>query len=193
MGELQYLTKEKKVKHRNFWNAEGLIGLNPRLGKISNLLTASKENQKFVNEERARVFKKIKNFETQYPKRMGLIHADMHFGNVIFQKDDIGVIDFDDCGYGAFLYDLAIPLLMVEDILTKNKKLKQLPYFKEALLIGYASKMSFDKTDEEMVTYYQKARKLAMLGWIQSRSDNPRLKKMQKKIIIKAVAYLKEN
>ena len=193
MGELQYQTKDRKVKHRNFWNAEGLIGLNPRLGKISSLLTASKQNQKFINDERARVFKKIKNFENKYPKRMGLIHADMHFGNVIFTKNNIGVIDFDDCGYGAFLYDLAIPLIMVEDILRKNKKLKHLPYLKEALFIGYASKMPFDKVDEEMVSYYQRARKLAMLGWVQSRSDNPRLKKMQKSMIINAVKYLKEN
>lgn len=192
IGDLQHNTINKKVKHRNYWSADGLIGLNPRLGKISNLLTASKANQSFINKERARVFKIIKAYETKYPKKMGLIHADMHFGNVIFTKDDIGVIDFDDSGYGAFLYDLAVPLIMIEDILRKKKKLKHLPYLKEALFIGYASKMPFNKVDEEMVSYYQKARKLAMLGWIQSRADNPRLKAMQKQMIIKAVKYLKE-
>ena len=42
--------------------------------------------------------------------RFGLIHGDLSFGNVLF--DEIGAIpiDFDDCGFGYFLHDLAVPL-----------------------------------------------------------------------------------
>ena len=44
------------------------------------------------------------------PDTFGLIHGDLSFGNVLF--DDIGAIpiDFDDCGFGYFLHDLAVPL-----------------------------------------------------------------------------------
>lgn len=40
----------------------------------------------------------------------GLIHVDYILGNCLVADDTIGVIDFDDCGYGCYLYDLC-PLL----------------------------------------------------------------------------------
>jgi Ser/Thr protein kinase RdoA (MazF antagonist) len=40
----------------------------------------------------------------------GLIHADLHFGNVLFAGDEILPIDFDDCGYALLIYDIAVPL-----------------------------------------------------------------------------------
>jgi hypothetical protein len=32
------------------------------------------------------------------PDAYGLIHADLHQGNYLFHGDEVGVIDFDDCG-----------------------------------------------------------------------------------------------
>lgn len=40
----------------------------------------------------------------------GLIHADLHLGNALFWRDQIRVIDFDDCGFGYWLYDMAVSL-----------------------------------------------------------------------------------
>ena len=42
--------------------------------------------------------------------RFGLIHADLHLRNVLFWRDEIRIIDFDDLGYGHWLYDLAVAL-----------------------------------------------------------------------------------
>ncbi|HET9344186.1 MAG TPA: phosphotransferase, partial [Candidatus Limnocylindrales bacterium] len=39
-----------------------------------------------------------------------LIHADLHHENVLFHDGRIRVIDFDDCGWGYPLYDLAVEL-----------------------------------------------------------------------------------
>ena len=44
------------------------------------------------------------------PERFGLIHSDLSFGNVLFTADEVLPIDFDDCGFGYFLYDLAVIL-----------------------------------------------------------------------------------
>lgn len=44
----------------------------------------------------------------------GLIHADLIAKNVVFSADgEPGVIDFDECAFGAFLYDLAPALWLV--------------------------------------------------------------------------------
>jgi Ser/Thr protein kinase RdoA (MazF antagonist) len=40
----------------------------------------------------------------------GLIHADLHPGNALFWHDEVRVIDFDDCGFGYWLYDIAVAL-----------------------------------------------------------------------------------
>lgn len=44
------------------------------------------------------------------PDAVGLIHADMHMGNVVFHHGEARPIDFDDCGVGYWLYDIAVAL-----------------------------------------------------------------------------------
>lgn len=41
----------------------------------------------------------------------GLIHADLHTGNIVFIDDDPYAIDFGRCGYGYYLYDVAGTIL----------------------------------------------------------------------------------
>jgi Ser/Thr protein kinase RdoA (MazF antagonist) len=43
-----------------------------------------------------------------------LIHADMHGGNVLWYEDSLSVIDFDDCGFGFPLQDLATALYYLD-------------------------------------------------------------------------------
>jgi Ser/Thr protein kinase RdoA (MazF antagonist) len=45
----------------------------------------------------------------------GLMHADLHYGNLLYEGDTVKAIDFDDCGFGNLLYDMS-PMLnaMVE-------------------------------------------------------------------------------
>lgn len=40
----------------------------------------------------------------------GLIHSDLHLDNVLFGGDEARPIDFDDCGFGHWLYDMAVTL-----------------------------------------------------------------------------------
>lgn len=44
------------------------------------------------------------------PDVFGLIHADLHQWNVLFHKGQAGAIDFEDCGFGHYLYDFAVTL-----------------------------------------------------------------------------------
>jgi Ser/Thr protein kinase RdoA (MazF antagonist) len=45
----------------------------------------------------------------------GLIHADLHYENFLFHDGRARAIDFDDCGWGLYLYDLAATLWELED------------------------------------------------------------------------------
>ena len=192
MALLQRHTENKKVQHRNYWSAEGLVGLTPKFGSILQLQTVTKQQQKFIADQRQEVFKALSNYEKRNSDKMGLIHADMHFGNVLFMNQDMGVIDFDDCGYGSYIYDIVIPIIMTEHMLKAKKDLKRLPEYQDALLEGYSIKMSLNDKDIAMIPYYKKARRLLMLGWMQVRFDNPRIKAHFKKALKNTLEYLRK-
>ena len=44
------------------------------------------------------------------PEEFGLIHGDFNFKNLLFCRGEVRAIDFDDCGFGHFLYDLGVLL-----------------------------------------------------------------------------------
>ncbi len=46
--------------------------------------------------------------------RYGLIHADLRLTNLLLHKGETRVIDFDDCGLGWYLHDLAAAISFVE-------------------------------------------------------------------------------
>lgn len=47
----------------------------------------------------------------QHPHSFGLIHGDLHIGNMVFIQDTPYAIDFGRCGYGYYLYDMAGSIL----------------------------------------------------------------------------------
>ena len=46
--------------------------------------------------------------------RFGLVHADLRLANLLVDGEDITVIDFEDCGFSWYLYDLACALTFNE-------------------------------------------------------------------------------
>jgi Ser/Thr protein kinase RdoA (MazF antagonist) len=48
------------------------------------------------------------------PGAFGLIHGDLHYENFSFHLGTARAIDFDDCGWGFYLYDLAVTLWELE-------------------------------------------------------------------------------
>jgi Ser/Thr protein kinase RdoA (MazF antagonist) len=61
---------------------------------------------------------------------VGLIHADLHLDNALFWRDDVRVIDFDDCGFGFWLYDIAVALWEL-------RYRRDYDQFRDALIEGY--------------------------------------------------------
>ena len=69
----------------------------------------------------------------------GLIHADLHLGNALFHRGGVRMIDFDDCGAGPRLYDLAVALWELRDG-------PDYAAFRDALLEGYLTHRDLDVT-----------------------------------------------
>jgi Ser/Thr protein kinase RdoA (MazF antagonist) len=67
--------------------------------------------------------------------REGLIHRDLHRDNILICDGEVGVIDFDDCGFGYYLFDLACVLDSFHRRIATGPADYQLQ--REALLRGY--------------------------------------------------------
>jgi Ser/Thr protein kinase RdoA (MazF antagonist) len=52
---------------------------------------------------------------TKETSAFGLIHGDLHYENILFRRGEAQAIDFDDCGWGFHLYDLAVVLCELEN------------------------------------------------------------------------------
>lgn len=191
IGELLAKLQESAPKtiHRRYWDAEGLLGKKAKFGSIDSLGVASKKEQIVVTEARKSTLAKLKKYEAKHPTRSGLIHADFHFGNLLAVGPKIGAIDFDDCGYGFFVYDLVIPYMSMQNILG-NGRVDELKLYRKALIEGYKTVRKWDKDDEDLFPYLVTARKLLMLGWLNSRSDNPNLHKQLKNYLKKTLEHI---
>lgn len=69
----------------------------------------------------------------------GLIHADLHLGNALFDAGRVKLIDFDDCGTGPRLYDVAVALWELRDE-------PDYPRFRDALIAAYVQRRGIDLT-----------------------------------------------
>jgi Ser/Thr protein kinase RdoA (MazF antagonist) len=70
---------------------------------------------------------------------VGLIHADLHPGNAVFEGGRVKLIDFDDCGTGSRLYDLAVALW-------EFRLRPDYPTYLDGLRAGYASHREIDSS-----------------------------------------------
>ena len=65
----------------------------------------------------------------------GLTHADLHIGNLLIDHGRVGVIDFDDCGWGYYLLDVATVLSSLRRVVSDAHTYATL---RAAYLAGYA-------------------------------------------------------
>jgi len=96
----------------------------------------------------------------------GLIHGDLHQENTLFTADAAGAIDFDDCGWGFFLYDLAVPL----SELTERRRF---PALRHAMLDAYARTRPLPDDAEALIDALIAYRGLQLIVWVLESRDHP--------------------
>ena len=113
------------------------------------------------------------------PGRFGLVHADMRLANLIVDLDDgtargqdgpsapareVTVIDFDDCGFGWYLYDLGSSLSFIEDD-------PRVPELVDAWVDGYREVGELSAEEVAELPTFVLLRRLLLVAWIGSHSD----------------------
>ena len=93
------------------------------------------------------------------PDAAGLIHADLHYENFLFHHGVARAIDFDDCGWGLYLYDVAVTLWELEE----REHYSQL---RDAFLEEYAHHRRLPPNHDAHLRALFVLRRIQMLMWI---------------------------
>ncbi len=108
-------------------------------------------------------------------KNYGLIHGDLRAANLIGgngpDSPSLQVIDFDDCGFGWHMYDLAASVSFVE----REARVTQ---WVKAWLDGYQTILPLEAADLRMVPVFIMARRIQLLAWITSHEDSDLVKEL---------------
>jgi len=100
------------------------------------------------------------------PRSVGLIHGDLHPENYLFRGGEVLAIDFDDCGWGFLLYDLAEALWELEDR-------PAYPKLREALIDGYTTRRRLPDDVDVHLHGFAMLRRVQILIWILESREHP--------------------
>lgn len=147
------------------WDCETVFGDSPTWGDW-------RDGPEVTDDVRAvleRVEQKIKTRLVAFGKgadRFGLIHADMRLANLLTDGTGTRLIDFDDCGFGWYLYDFASAVSFIEDD-------PSVPVMKAAWIAGYRKARELSDEDALEIDSFIMLRRMALLAWIGSHIEAP--------------------
>ena len=145
-------------------DANGLLGNVPILGVVRTHPKLTGSEAKKITDIRRDLHEWI-DAQDKDDDSFGVIHSDLHPGNVLFHEGSLSVIDFDDTSMGWYLYDLAVTSESLERVGG--------PSTREALLQGYASEFTLPCEFSYGLEYFTLARLLFLLDWFSSHPDRP--------------------
>ncbi len=97
----------------------------------------------------------------------GLIHSDLHSWNYLYQRGEIKAIDFEICGWGHWILDLAVTI----EALAGPRKAAM----RDAFLSGYTSVRPLPAGFEQHERAFLLARLACFTNWV-IESNNPKMK-----------------
>jgi Ser/Thr protein kinase RdoA (MazF antagonist) len=120
------------------------------------------------------------------PATFGMIHADLHPGNLLVDGDRLTVIDFDDCAFGWHLYDIAVALVHQQ----------RSPHFearRDAFVRGYRTVRPLGDDALALLPMFLLVRGLAQTGWLHQRPEidvpNPTLRANTDRLLAQCEAF----
>ena len=150
---------------RKIWNFDTTVGPKPHWGDWRDAPKLTKDGVRLL-EKTCQELKRQLNEFGEGPDRFGLIHADLRLANLLVEGDRLGIIDFDDCGFGWFGYDFAaaVSFFEHEPIITE---------LEEAWIKGYRSVRPLSEEEAKMLPTFVMLRRLLLTAWIGSHAETP--------------------
>jgi acetylornithine/succinyldiaminopimelate/putrescine aminotransferase/Ser/Thr protein kinase RdoA (MazF antagonist) len=149
---------------RHAWDSDGLLGDDPLWGRFWEHPLISVEQRPLILKARI-VLQALLDQIGQGGDCYGLIHADFLPDNILVHDGELLLIDFDDCGFGWHMFEMATSLF---------PKISE-PYFDELVeqyVAGYRSERNFSDEHLEIFPAFILLRGLTYLGWLMTRAGS---------------------
>lgn len=152
------------------WDLPAMLGDRPRWGSWTDGMGVGPAERAVLGAAADRVVARLNAFGAG-PERFGLIHADMRLANLLVDGRDIYVIDFDDCGFGWYLYDLGAALSFLEHD-------PRVPEWCDSWSRGYRAVRPLPPSDVDEIPTFVMLRRLMLVAWIGSHAGTDLAREM---------------
>ena len=150
---------------RKTWNFDTTIGASPHWGQWEKCPELTPDDKDLLNRTVTIIKEKLHDFGSAQD-RFGLIHADLRLANLLVDNDQLAVIDFDDCGFGWYVYDFASAVSFIEEN-------PQVPELLQAWVDGYRDIAELSDADEQMIPTFIMLRRIMLTAWLNTHSETP--------------------
>jgi len=143
---------------------EGLLGEEPRWGRFWEHAELTKAEKALLLRERESARAALSAYGAG-PDKFGLIHADLHPDNIVYDGERLALIDFDDSAYGWHMYEIATALI-------EDRFAPDFDALRSALLEGYCELRPLAEQDIDLLSVFLLIRGMAIIGWFHQRPEH---------------------
>jgi Ser/Thr protein kinase RdoA (MazF antagonist) len=148
---------------RHSWDEQGCLGSTALWGHYGEHESLSESQLGLLDRAAARAVVALRGFG-KGDDRYGLIHSDLVPDNLLDDGEVITIIDFDDCGFGWHLWDMATALFWHLDSESYETVLS-------SIIEGYRAHRPLPDSHLMMLPVFLFVRGLVYLGWCNTRRE----------------------
>jgi Ser/Thr protein kinase RdoA (MazF antagonist) len=149
---------------RKRWDADTILGPAPHWGHWRQAQGLDRPGAALLARATAALAGRLRTHGSG-SDRFGLIHADLRLANLIADDDGLTVIDFDDCGFGWWAFDLAAALSFIETD-------PRLPDLIARWAEGYARIAPLPDAERALIPALILLRRVQLTAWLATRADS---------------------
>lgn len=173
---------------RIVWDHRSMVGPQGHWGNWRNAVSLNSSALGLIEDALQRVGRELAMYG-QDDTRYGLIHADLRLANLLVDREQTYVIDFDDCGFGWYMHDLAAALSFYEHHERLNDWI-------EHWLAGYTTVSPLSAHDIAMIPTFIIQRRIQVLAWTGTHADTLQVRSLSAEWVQQSVdlcrRYLKD-
>ena len=148
---------------RKRWDVDDMVGPQAHWGPWRAALGLSADGAECIERALLGIRQRLERFG-RGGQQFGLVHADLRLANLLVDGAHLRIIDFDDCGFGWFLYDFAAAISFIEHQ-------PFIPELLEAWLTGYRTVASLPTQAAAEIPTLVVLRRILLTAWLASRGE----------------------
>jgi Ser/Thr protein kinase RdoA (MazF antagonist) len=166
------------------WDRDGLVGDDPQWGRFWEVTGLDGGERAAMLAFRDRVREELDAWGTG-PDRFGLVHGDFLPENLLVHDAEVTLLDFDDSGFGWYLFDIATALAM-------PALRPDFPALRDAFVRGYRDRRALGDDELAMLPLFLALRAATYAGWVHTRAHTAFAKALGPAVVRGAVAAARD-